>query len=138
MDGNPGNPAPERLDRPFPLQTPSGGSPALTPYRSMTRHGLRRSAKKGLTSRGPLQKQTFLAWPTNSRGFCAASRQMRPVKGFGLGSQADLGSVSRHNRCSLSSGSSTSKLGDAREANRAALSIVYTDLDDAADYAFPC
>ena len=32
----PGNPAHLRLDRPFPLQTPSGGSPALTPYRSMT------------------------------------------------------------------------------------------------------
>ena len=26
----------------------------LTPYKSMTRHGLRRSAKKGLTSMGPV------------------------------------------------------------------------------------
>ena len=59
LDGNPGNPAPERLDRPFPLQTPSGGSPALTPYRSMTRHGLRRSAKKGIDFQGPLQKPSI-------------------------------------------------------------------------------
>ncbi len=50
----PGNPAHQRLDRPFPLQTPSGGSPTLTPYRSMTPAGTKR--KKGLTTRGPLQK----------------------------------------------------------------------------------
>ncbi len=29
-------PRPIRWDRPFPFLTPSGGSPALTPYRSMT------------------------------------------------------------------------------------------------------
>jgi len=29
-------PRASRLDRPFPFLTPSGGSPALTPYRSMT------------------------------------------------------------------------------------------------------
>ena len=61
LDGNPGNPAPERLDRPFPLQTPSGGSPALTPYRSMTRHGLRRSAKKGIDFQGPVTEASIAA-----------------------------------------------------------------------------
>ena len=54
----PGDPAYLRLDRPFPLQTPSGGSPALTPYRSMP-PAVETAQKKGLTSRGPLQKQTF-------------------------------------------------------------------------------
>ena len=48
----PGNPAPERLDRPLPLQTPSGGSPALTPYRSMTRQWIR--CKKGIDNEGPV------------------------------------------------------------------------------------
>ena len=58
----PGNPAHQRLDRPFPLQTPSGGSPTLTPYRSMTPAVTKR--KKGLTTRGPLQKQRLIGLET--------------------------------------------------------------------------
>jgi hypothetical protein len=54
----PGNPAHLRLDRPFPLQTPSGGSPALPRTEAWPRQWVRR--KKGLTPRGPLQKQKFL------------------------------------------------------------------------------
>ena len=60
----PGNPAHQRLDRPFPLQTPSGGSPALTPYRSMTPAVTKR--KKGLTTRGPLQKQALPELPAGT------------------------------------------------------------------------
>src|SRR5271165_1226563 len=37
-------------------------------------------AKKGLTSRGPLQKQTFLASPTNSGGTCGRLPPAAAVK----------------------------------------------------------
>ena len=54
----PGDPARLRLDRPFPLRTPSGGSPALSPYRSMPPGRERR--KKGIDYEGPLQRRFSL------------------------------------------------------------------------------
>ena len=53
----PGNPAHLRLDRPFPLQTPSGGSPALTPYRSMPPAWIRR--KKRVDFQGPVTEASI-------------------------------------------------------------------------------
>ena len=47
-----------RLDRPLPFLTPSGGSPALTPYRSMT-PGSGYGAKKGLTAEGPAESSSM-------------------------------------------------------------------------------
>ena len=50
----PGDPARLRLDRPFPLRRPSGGSPALSPYRTQERR------KKGIDYEGPLQRRFSL------------------------------------------------------------------------------
>src|SRR5271166_2242116 len=86
----PGNPAPERLDRPFPLQTPSGGSPALTPYRSMTRHGLRRSAKKGIDFQGPVTEASLAVRTVfETRHFC--SRPVARCERFASASGQHLG-----------------------------------------------
>src|SRR5260370_36302110 len=49
----------------YPLQTPSGGGRAPTPYRSETRRTARRN--KGLTFRGPLQKDGLSAVRNPSR-----------------------------------------------------------------------
>jgi hypothetical protein len=55
----PGNPAYLRLDRPFPLQTPSGGSPALTPYRSMTPAWMTALRRKGIDFQGPVTEASI-------------------------------------------------------------------------------
>ena len=52
-----------RLDRPLPSLTPSGGSPALTPYRSMT--PAVDTAKKGIDGGGPVTEaeiESSRAW----------------------------------------------------------------------------
>src|SRR5215216_8112279 len=52
----------------YPLQTPSGGGRAPTPYRSKTPAKARR--KKGLTFRGPLQK----GWARREECLCPPLR----------------------------------------------------------------
>jgi hypothetical protein len=63
LELKPGNPAHLRLDRPFPLLTPSGGSPALTPYRSMT-PAVDTAQKKGIDFKRPVKEADF-CWFTN-------------------------------------------------------------------------
>ena len=56
-----------RLDRPLPFLTPSGGSPALTPYRSMT--PAVDTAKKGIDGGGPVTEADFPRLDSHRSGF---------------------------------------------------------------------
>jgi hypothetical protein len=62
----PNYPAYLRLDRPFPLRTPSGGSPALTPYRSMppaVETAQKRDCLQGARYRSFFYTRLFRLWP---------------------------------------------------------------------------